>query len=289
MFVTERAIELSAAVMVFNGKATLGRCLDALAFCDEVCVVDDVSTDGTWELLKQRPHVKSVQHRHETFASQRELAKGMCRGKWVLTLDADEYVTPAMAEAIRQAIRRNDAPDGFFVAIRSPYPGTLRGAHIGWHPRLVRADRCRWVKTDDPHSPLDMAGLRFERLGGAHIDHEPIPDLAAAMRKSINRSAILATQAHARGQRAGIAKLLLSPLARFFKLYFGGGGWRYGRDGIVFSALVGFEAFAKYALLVAPPSAGTAAPDGGPGSYPEGAPLAEHDRGQKLSGSRSGR
>src|SRR5450755_3008271 len=96
---SDRAVELSAVVMVYNERSTLGRCLDAVAFCDEVVVVDDVSTDGTWEYLRTRS-VVAVQNRHTTFAAQREYGKSLAHGQWILTMDADEYVSAELALAI---------------------------------------------------------------------------------------------------------------------------------------------------------------------------------------------
>ena len=184
--------EISAVVMCFNEKRVIARCLDALAFCDEIVVVDDCSTDGTWELLQARAGVRSFQHRHTTFAAQRQYGKDRATGRWILTMDADEYVTPELAALIRAAIRRPDAPDVFEIRRNNPYPRTLRGAFWTKHPRLVRAEKCRWLVTDDPHSPLDLAGLRVEVLEGAHLEHEPLPDVATMLRKNVNRSLIVA-------------------------------------------------------------------------------------------------
>ncbi|MCI0574394.1 MAG: glycosyltransferase family 2 protein [Myxococcaceae bacterium] len=265
-------VELSAVVMVFNERKTIARCLDALvAACDEVVVVDDVSTDGTWEYLQSRGDVRAVQHKHTTFAAQREYGKSLARGRWVLTMDADEYVSPALAAAIRQAIRRPDAPDGFYIWWRTPYPPSLVGASWSKHPRLVRTDRCRWVQTDNPHSPLDMTGLRMEVLSGAHMEHAPLPNLATALRKSINRSLIVATQERAVGRRTNGLKLFGSTLARFLKMYVRGGAWRHGTSGFIMACAAAFEAFAKQAFLYETPlQAAEQLQDGGPGSYPQG-------------------
>src|SRR5215510_6906649 len=117
-------------MIVYNGIATIGRSLDAVRFCDEIVVVDDVSTDGTWEYLQSRKDVRAVQHLHRTLAEQRAYATSLAKGRWVLSIDSDEYVSPELASAIRREIRKPDAPDGFYLLWRSPYPATLRG--VGW-------------------------------------------------------------------------------------------------------------------------------------------------------------
>ena len=270
-------VELSAVIMAFNERRTLGKTIEHLrAFCDEIIVVDDVSTDGTWELLQTLPGVRSVQHRHTTFAAQREYGKSLALGRWVLTMDADEYVTPTLAAAIRREIAKPDAPDGFFLRWKTPWPPGLKGHTWSRHPRLIRADKCRWVATDDPHSPLDLTGLSMQVLREGNVDHEPLPDLASAMRKAINRSLIQASQARAAGRSGSALALLASSWARFLRVYLLEGAWRFGRDGIVWAGVQAFAAFSKHAFLleqpVTPPEA---LQDGGPGSYPGGAQFSE--------------
>lgn len=272
--------ELSAAIMVYNGRATLERCLDALAFCDEICVVDDVSTDGTWEWLQARaardPKLRVFQHRHTTFGAQRQYVKDLTRGRWVLTIDADEYANPELAETIQRNIRRSDAPDGFYLRLRTPYPRGLSGERWSKHPRLVRREKCHWVQTDTPHSPLQMDGVRFEVLEGASMQHEPLEGMAQQLRKIINRNLIVGAQGAARGKRPGGFKIFASGVGRFFKAYFRQGGWRHGTDGFLFACLDAFEGFTKYAFMrVHVPEEAVKAIDGGPGSYPDGTPIVE--------------
>src|SRR4051794_36022313 len=97
------AARVSAVVLCFNERERIEACVRALAFCDEIVVVDDASTDGTWELLQTLP-VRAIQHRHETFALQREYGNAAASGEWVLSIDADEVVTPELATAIRAAV-----------------------------------------------------------------------------------------------------------------------------------------------------------------------------------------
>ncbi len=273
----DEGVELSAALMVFNGHDLIGACVQSLAFCDEIVVVDDCSTDGTWALLQTLP-VKAKQHAHTTFAAQRALARDLSRGRWVLTLDADEVITEAMARLIRQAIAAPGAPDGFELCHRMPYPAGLEGDVWSWRPRLIRREKCRWLDTDSPHSPLDEKGLRLGRLGGrgsGWIEHIPLPSLPEALRKSINRSIILAAQGRARGKQPGILRLFAASLYRFTKAWLGTGAWRHGRAGVLVSCLPAFETFSKYAFGIAPaPDEGAQAlQDGGPGSYPSASPL----------------
>jgi glycosyltransferase involved in cell wall biosynthesis len=276
--------ELSAVVMCFNEKASIASCLDALSFCDEIVVVDDVSTDGTWEYLQTRGDIRAFQNRHTTFAAQREFGKNKASGKWILTMDADEQVSPELAKAIRGAIARPEAPDGFWLQWKNLYPRTLTGASYEWNARLIRADKCRWQNTDNPHSPLDLRGVRLERLAGGHVVHAAPPHYAFLLRKMINRSVITSAQARASGRKTSAFGLLLSTLARFLKAYFKGGAWRHGSSGVLMACLWAFEAFTKHAfLLEAAKVAPESLQDGGPGSYPEGTALVVRDSPSKRA------
>jgi glycosyltransferase involved in cell wall biosynthesis len=257
---------ISAVVMVYNERATIERCLDALAFCDERIVLDDGSTDGTYEVVAARSDVRLYRHRHTTFAAQRELGKSFAIYPWLLTMDGDEFVTPALAERIQDVLIGNPPVDGYFLKRRNPYPRTLDGEYWSQHPRLTRTARTRWVATENPHSPLDLSGMRMGLLDGphAHLEHEPLASVPAMLRKSINRSATLASQERRRGHVSSSARLLASAAARFFKMYFSGGAWRFGVDGLIFAGATAFEAWVKYAVLAE--HAPMLSSDGGPGS-----------------------
>jgi hypothetical protein len=186
-------------------------------------------------------------------------------------MDADEYVTPELGSAIRREIAKSDAPDGFYLRWKTPWPPGFKGFTWSKHPRLVRAEKCRWVATDDPHSPLDLRGLSMRVLSEGQVDHEPIPDVASALRKAINRNLIQASQARAAGRRGSAIKLVASTVARFLRVYVLEGAWRFGADGVAWAGVQAFSPFAKYAfLLERPVKAPEALQDGGPGSYPKG-------------------
>ncbi len=268
-------VELSAALMVWNERPRIERCLDALGFCDEIVVVDDGSTDGTWEYLEARAKasggkLRVLQHRHTTFAAQRELAKSLCKGRWVLTMDGDEYVSPELARAIRREIAKPDAPDGFLLWWKTPFPRTLQGFDWEPHPRLIRADKCRWEQTDNPHSWLDQRGLRLGRIDEGHVDHEPMADLPTQLRKSINRALVSSALLRQRGRRTNALRAVFSAIGRFLHAYVRRGAWRHGSSGLIMACANAFEGFCKYAFLYEA-RAGQDAEllDGGKGSYPQ--------------------
>ena len=103
--------QLSAIVITRNEAANIGACLDSVAFCDERIVVDCGSTDETVSIARQKG-ARVEFHEWRGFGPQKNYALSLAGGTWVLSLDADERVTPELAAAIKTAIAA-DGADAF--------------------------------------------------------------------------------------------------------------------------------------------------------------------------------
>jgi len=131
---------LSAIVITRNEAANIGECLDSVAFCDERIVVDCGSTDGTAEVAREKGALVEF-HEWRGFGAQKNHALSLATGFWVLSIDADERVTPELAAAIREAVAMGDADAWEFPRLSSFCRRQMR--HSGWYPdyvlRLARA------------------------------------------------------------------------------------------------------------------------------------------------------
>src|SRR5215472_11677105 len=101
-------MRLSAILITRNEAANIGDCLDALAFCDERIVVDCGSTDDTVAIARGKG-ARVESHEFRGFGAQKNFALSLASGDWVLSIDADERVNPALALAIRAAIAKGGA------------------------------------------------------------------------------------------------------------------------------------------------------------------------------------
>ena len=139
---------LSAIIITRNEAANIGDCLDSLAFCDERIVVDAASSDGTLMIAKEKG-ARVATHGWNGFGAQKNYALSLAQGDWVLSIDADERVTPELAREIRKAVEEGGA-DGYEIPRRSSFCGRMM-RHSGWFPdrvlRLFRRDKGRF--TDD--------------------------------------------------------------------------------------------------------------------------------------------
>src|SRR5262245_45478880 len=125
---------LSAIVITRNEAAKIADCLDSLAFCDERIVVDCGSEDETVSRALARG-ARVEHHVFEGFGAQKNFALSLASSEWVLSVDADERVSPALAAEITAAISEQSA-DGYEMPRSSSFLGrTMR--HSGWSPDYV--------------------------------------------------------------------------------------------------------------------------------------------------------
>ena len=149
---------LSAIIIAHNEAHNIAACLAGVAFCDERIVVDAGSDDGT-VALAEAAGARVVDHDWAGFGAQKNFALAQASGDWVLSIDADERVTPALAAEIRDAIASATA-DGYEVPRSSTFCGTVI-RHCGWSPdyvlRLFRRERARF-SNDLVHERVICAG-----------------------------------------------------------------------------------------------------------------------------------
>src|SRR5580693_4083848 len=114
----ERQVPRLSAIIIAKDEArNIAACLDSLAFCDERIVVDGDSQDGTADIARAKgASVATAPWRG--FGAQKNFALSLASGDWVLSIDADERVTAALAHAVEDAIGRHGV-DGYRMPRRS--------------------------------------------------------------------------------------------------------------------------------------------------------------------------
>lgn len=239
---------LSAILIVHNEAAHLDACLASVrAIADEIIVLDDGSTDATVSIAKQHGARVSIRP-FDDFGRQKQAALDLATGSWILSVDADERVTPALARDIARVIRRDDAADGYWVRRTMVYLGQrLRfgGAGSEWILRLARRDRARFAPLA-VHEHLIVEG-RTQRLSGA-LDHIKYQSLREHV-DTINRyTELAAARKREAGRDFSAAHVLRIPWEMFSRLILRLGVLD-GRAGIIHAAMAAFYAFVQYAKL----------------------------------------
>jgi glycosyltransferase involved in cell wall biosynthesis len=222
---------LSAIVITRNEAAKIADCVDSLAFCDERIVVDCGSEDDT--VARALAHGARVEHHaFEGFGAQKNFALSLASGAWVLSIDADERVSPALAAELNAAIARGDA-DGYEMPRLSSFLGRAM-RHSGWYPdyvlRLFRRGRARF-SDDIVHEHVVCEGP-VRRLSEPLI-HHPVERIEDALSRMDRYSSAGAQKMAASGRRVTFASGFLHGFWTFLRAYVFRAGFLDGREGLL--------------------------------------------------------
>jgi len=242
-------IPVSVCIMAQNESGRIEECLRSAEFAAERLVLDGGSTDRTVELA--RGAGARVESRpFDGWISQNRALFARASHDWILHLDADERVSPELAEELHALFRAGDPPlAGYAMPRRAWHLGRwVRGG--GWYPdwkvRLFDRRRAQVVGAD-PHNKVEVEG-RAGRLRG-DILHFPYRDLEQHFVKMDRYSSAAARTGRTRRKRFPLVQMIVKPPARFLKFYVLRAGFRDGAAGLVLAGMAGFYEFQRYAKL----------------------------------------
>lgn len=229
-------VPISATVITHNEADRLADCLASLAWCDEIVVVDSGSTDDTRELAAvagARVLVRSF----DGFRSQKQFAVEQATHDWILSLDADEHLSPELRASIERRRAQGFAGvAGYRCARLSEYFGRFLRHGDAYPDRQLRLfDRRRggWRGDREIHETVSVDGT-VGQLDGDLL-HRPFRSFDHQLQKSHDYARMMAADAHARGQRSSLAKLLFAPVGRLLGGYLLRGGFRDGMPGLIYA------------------------------------------------------
>ena len=242
---------VSAVLITLDAAASLAATLETLAFADEIIVVDSGSRDGTPEIAR-RYGARVIEQAWLGFGRQKAFAVAQARNDWVLCLDADERLSPALAASIAAALGGTGEPahQAWRMARCNRFLGRYLRHGEGypdWNLRLFHRAHARW--SDDAVHEHVLTEASVGTLTGDLL-HDSAETLAGYLQKQNRYTTLAAEAAVAAGKRVGAARLLLSPLVRFVKFYVVRQGFRDGLPGLVHIAIGCFNSFAKYAKML---------------------------------------
>lgn len=244
------ATPLSVCIITCNEEKNLLRCLDSVTFADEIVVVDSGSTDRTADIARQAG-CRVLVHPFTGHAAQKNIAVQTATHRWVLCLDADEWLRPGAEELVRAALTSVE-PDvaGYVLKRHTFYLGNWVN-HGGWWPqyKLRLFDRTRgWWEGETLHESVHVSG-RVERLD-VEIGHRSYRDIAHHLEKVNAYTTIVARGRYERGAASvNVVTLIGRPLWRFCRMFLFKGGWREGSRGLIIATIGAFYVFTRYAKL----------------------------------------
>ena len=242
---------LSAVMIVKDEARGLEPALAALDWADEIVVVDAGSRDDTVAIARRHTDRVFVESDWQGYGIQRRRAQARASGDWLLWIDADEIVTPALADEIRAAVARDDRT----VAFELPRLSWVFGRfirHGGWYPdpvlRLYPAGRGRYSDAL-VHEHVELApGMQVERLREPLL-HYTYRDMQHYLVKSAAYARAWADTRERQGRSASLLQGLLHGSGCFLRMYVLRAGFLDGPQGLLLALLSAHSTFVKYADL----------------------------------------
>jgi glycosyltransferase involved in cell wall biosynthesis len=240
--------KLSVTVITRNEATDLDGALKSVAWADELIVVDSISTDDTVAIARRHTD-RVIVREWPGYAAQKNYAASVATYDWILSLDADERVTPELAKEITSTLAGSPSCRGY------------RMPRVTWHLG-------RWIRTTDwyPDEQLRLYDRRAGEWTGRHVheslsvggpvgrlrgelQHFAYRDIADHLETIDRYTTYAARQMRENGRRAGVLDLALHPPLAFLRNYALRGGIRDGVPGLVISAMNAYYVFLKFAKL----------------------------------------
>ena len=240
-------LDLSLVVVAHDAGKELADCLSSASFAAETIVVDSGSRDDTAEIARLFGARVIVQP-WLGYGPQKNFAVEKSAHDWVLCIDADERVSPALERSIREAMI-SPRHAAYAMARRNRFLGRWLAHGEGypdWQLRLFDRRRARWSE-DVVHEHV-VADGSVGRLSGDLL-HASADSLDRYLAKQNRYTTLQAEAMHARGERSSSFRLVVSPLARFLRFYVFRAGFLDGTAGFAHIAVGAFASFSKHAKL----------------------------------------
>ena len=236
-----RTQRLSALVVAHNEEAQIAACLDTLRFADELVVLLDKCTDHTRDIAARYTD-KLFEGSWDIEGARRNLAIAACSGDWIFEVDADERVSPELADEILTAIETAPKP-GYFLLPYDNYIGS-RLVRYGWGAswgvsatvRLFSKGAKSWGMTKI-HPPVTLSGTRLKLT--APMIHYVDRDVSDMIQRLDRYSTARADDLRASGDIGGFATNVRRIFSRFLKCYIGRKGYKEGHLGFLIALFAG--------------------------------------------------
>ncbi len=241
---------ISAVITTFNEERNIGDCIDSLLWCDEIVVVDSLSTDQTVEIVRSYgDRVTLLQRPYFGSASQKNWAMDQTHEEWILIFDADERCTPALQEEIEGLLAAGPGADAYTIKRRVYFMDRVI-RFSGWqHDRVVRL-----VKRGAGRYPNKRVHADMTTSGPAPVLRNPmlhfmIESFDQYLPRIVKYGFWGAAQGWKTGRRSGLVEVLGRTVWRFLRMYFFQFGFLDGMAGLVFCMLQAFGTYLKWAIL----------------------------------------
>jgi glycosyltransferase involved in cell wall biosynthesis len=244
-----RPLPLSIAIITLNEEDNLPRCLASVApIASEIVVIDSGSIDATRDVAARFGARFEIEP-WQGHIAQKNIALSRCTQPWIFCLDADEEISPALAEELTSLLQGAPTEAGFWVNRRNFYLG--RWIEHAWCPewrcRLIRRGQAQWGGLN-PHDKIELNGPS-RRLKGALL-HYPYDSLRDHLETELKYARIMSDSYAQAGRVFHWYELVFSPWLAWVRVLILKSAWRDGWRGWFIAGSKWIGTFAKYAFLL---------------------------------------
>ena len=247
---------VSLVIIALNEAAGIARCIESAPWVDEVILVDSGSTDATAEIA-QGLGARVIQEKWRGFQQQKIFAASLAKHDWILSLDADEALSPELSNSLKGSCSGISNPtlafdfdknDGIEFSRRSFNLGRWIH-HGGWYPdwqlRFYDRRRASWQAKNVHERVSAQNAFRFEQS----ILHWPFDSLSEQIHTNNRYSSLGAQDLFERGKKFSLFKLLTKPISKFIETYIFKLGFLDRMPGFIISVGAAYSVFLKFAKL----------------------------------------
>jgi glycosyltransferase involved in cell wall biosynthesis len=241
-----RTPSITAVIITLNEESNIARCLESVSFCSEVVVLDGGSNDNTVQIAKSLGAVVELNPSWRGFGVQKSIALSLASSDWVLSIDADEVLTPNLVSEILGAVQQ-DTVDGFYINRRSNFLGHWM-RFGGWYPdyvlRLARRESC-YFDTLPVHEKLIVQGVTGYLK--SPLLHFSYPTIESILLKRTRYAIASARLKRANNRSYNVIGSFVRSLLSFAQCYVFKLGFLDGTAGLIAAISKSQETFWKYA------------------------------------------
>lgn len=212
--------KISALIITYNEMGYIEKCIESLAFAEEIIVVDSYSTDGTYEYLKKHPKVKVIQNPFENFTAQKSFALKQATNDWILFPDADEIVSEKLQAEIIETVNKNEGHVAYWFYRKFMFqkePLHYSGWQTDKNYRLFRKSKAKFSDKKIVHETLIVdgtSGILNEKL--VHYCYKHFEDYKGKM---LNYGRLKAQEDFYTEKRFNLFFMIAKPLWKFVNHY----------------------------------------------------------------------
>jgi glycosyltransferase involved in cell wall biosynthesis len=241
-------VPLSVVIITLNEERNLGRCLESVrAIADEIVVVDSFSSDNT-EAIAARFGARFIQRKFDGYVTQKNFADQQATFPHILSIDADEVLTPALAAEIA-LIKSDWQQAGYYLNRLTNYCGTWV-RHGGWYPdkklRLYHRGQGHWHGLLLHEEYRVAAGAKTGRLKNDLL-HYSFNSISDHLRQVDHFTTVASQEMRLQGRTPFFGPLLYKPVSKFVVMYLFKAGFLDGSAGFCIAVISSYAAFVKYA------------------------------------------